>query len=65
MNGKSVVRRIGLSFNNEIDKIIKEREEKGMKKITKSQLTDWILKHNSWNLVREDLIYKINEGKKC
>ena len=53
---KDLVRRIGKEFNNELREIEKKRKEKKRKKMSRGKITDLIVKHNSWELIKNDLI---------
>jgi len=53
--------RVGTTFVHELESIIMERLNQGIdkKRTSLRKLTEWIVRHNSWPLIREDLI-KIN-----
>ena len=50
------MRRIGSDFNRELKEIEKEREKKKKLKMSRGKITNQLVKHNSWGLVKEDLI---------
>ena len=60
---KDLVRRIGGEFDKELKEIANKREEKGREKMYRGKITNLITKHNSWSLIKEDLI-KFNPKKR-
>lgn len=56
MSSGSLLTRIGLDFNKVMDRIDKKRNEMKQKKLSMRKKTDLISKHNSWEIIEEDLI---------
>ena len=53
---KDLVRRIGGEFDKELKEIANKREEKGREKMYRGKITNLITKHNSWELIKKDII---------
>jgi len=63
---KNHTARIGDLFNDEMEKIITARVMSGIDKKRKSirRLTNLITKHNSWDIIKNDLMeVKLDAGK--
>lgn len=54
----NITARIGETFNKEIEEIKKKRLELGVDKKKKStrRLTDLIVKHNSWPIIKREMV---------
>lgn len=57
-NQRNVTARIGEDFNKEIEEIKKERLDSGIDKKKRStrRLTNLIVKHRDWKIIKEDTI---------
>ena len=55
-NSKTHTSRVGYDFNQEVEKINKQRREEGKKSISMNVLTNLLIKHNSWPTIVKDLI---------
>ncbi len=53
---KDLVRRIGGEFDKELREIGNKREAKGKEKMYRGKLTNLIVRHNFWKLIKKDLI---------
>ena len=63
-NSKNHTARVGFDFNKEIEKINEERKGEGKKPISMNVLTNLLIKHKSWHIIREDLInFDLKNGK--
>ncbi|HHB93388.1 MAG TPA: hypothetical protein ENK59_09290 [Thioploca sp.] len=58
MNNKSMLNRIGVKFNDEINSIKKARLDNGIdkKKISTARITNLFITHRDWATIKEDTI---------
>ena len=59
---KDLVRRIGGEFDRELREVEKKRKIRRKEKMSRGKITNLIVKHNSWELIKKDLI-KFNPSK--
>lgn len=55
-NVKNHLSRVGDKFNKEVERINEKRKNSGKKKLSIRFITDKIIKHNSWPIMRQDFI---------
>lgn len=63
---KDKVKRVGANFQKELDEIKKENKKrfKSKNKPSNGEITNMIVKHNSWEQTKEDLInHNFNKNK--